>query len=387
MCIHTSVICLHQAAIFKVEKHNLPAKLATESKMRCLTAAAEISSLMKMSSHIDMAQANPFMAFSLYVAARVFVQYLKSRPRDDTARGSLHFLLSALQAMKKTNPLAESFIAQLDVDLEVAGLDELRSLRVRAARAAQAQAAETMQCPYAESNKDEAGLTRIPTFGDSGLAVHSNPKPRRGNHPSGGTFPPEIAEVMAQPHKGNFKGIFPVNMSISSDNSTANTSPQTLGSSDADVMEICNNNGVSPSDSSSSSTGAANHSALIFRQSNNNWQTMQQGQQQSPEMMYTTQIPQQQQQQYQQYQQPQQTMQETPMSTLLPHMSEFSTAEFSANEFLNFTKMGTSTTTVLELGAVDEGQLFQLSDAEWGQVMGEFGDTGGDFSVENNLLQ
>ncbi|KAH0293230.1 hypothetical protein KCU62_g1426, partial [Aureobasidium sp. EXF-3399] len=393
MCVHTSVICLHQAAIFKVEKHQLPAKLATESKMRCLTAAAEISSLMKMSSHIDMAQANPFMAFSLYVAARVFVQYLKSRPRDDTARGSLHFLLSALQAMKKTNPLAESFIAQLDVDLEVAGLDELRSLRVRAARAAQAQAAESMQCPYAESNKDEAGNTHIPTFGDSGLAVHLNPKPKRGgNHPSGGTFPPEIAAVMAQPHQGNFKGIFPVKMSISSDNnSTAHTSPQTLGSSDADVMEICNN-GVSPSDSSSSSTGPANHSTLIFRQSNNNWQTLQQGQQQSSEMMYTTQLSQQQrlpQQQYQQqqYQQPQQNLQETPMSSLLPQMSDFSANEFSASEFMNFTKMGNATTTVLELGAVDESQLFQLSDAEWGQVMGEFGDTGGEFSVESNLLQ
>ncbi|KAI4720324.1 hypothetical protein E4T48_03504 [Aureobasidium sp. EXF-10727] len=386
MCIHTSVICLHQAAIFKVEKYQLPSKLATESKMRCLTAAAEISSLMKMSSHLDMAQANPFMAFSLYVAARVFVQYLKSRPRDDTARGSLHFLLSALQAMKKTNPLAESFIAQLDVDLEVAGLEELRSLRVRAARAAQAQAADSMQCPYAEKGQDG----RLPTFGDSGLAQHSNPKTSRGGtHPSGGTFPPEIAEIMAHPHQGNFKGIFPVRINVASDTSTAHTSPQTLGSSDADMMDL-GNSGVSPSDSSSSSTGPANHSALIFRQSSNNWQTLQQSQQQSPEMMYAVNaLPQQQQPpQQQQFQQftLQQTMQDTPMSTLLPHMSDFSSTDFSAAEFLNFSKTGASTTTVLELGAVDEGQLFQLSDAEWGQVMGEFGDNG-EFSVENNLLQ
>ncbi|KAK6006249.1 hypothetical protein QM012_006659 [Aureobasidium pullulans] len=388
MCIHTSVICLHQAAIFKVEKHQLPAKLATESKMRCLTAAAEISSLMKMSSHLDMAQANPFMAFSLYVAARVFVQYLKSRPRDDTARGSLHFLLSALQAMKKTNPLAESFIAQLDVDLEVAGLEDLRSLRVRAARAAQAQAREAMSCPYADQDGNQ------PTFGDSGLAQHSNPKNSRGGHnPSGAAFPPEVAEILAQPHQGNFKGIFPVQINVSSDNSTTHTSPQTLGSSEADVMELCNTNGVSPSDSSSSSTGPANHATLIFRQSSNNWQTLQQSQQQSPEMMYVhqpqRQVPQQP-PQFPQYQQ-QQTMQDTPMSTLLPHMSDFSTTEFSATEFLNFTKSGAgggaaTTTTVLELGAVDEAQLFQLSDAEWGQVMGEFGENG-EFSVENNLLQ
>jgi hypothetical protein len=104
MCIHTSVICLHQAAIFKVEKHRLSAKLAAESKMRCLTAAAEISSLMKMTSHLDMAQTNPFMAFCLYVAARVFIQYLKSRMNDDTAKSSLHFLLSALQGMSCSFP-------------------------------------------------------------------------------------------------------------------------------------------------------------------------------------------------------------------------------------------------------------------------------------------
>ncbi|KAI5250469.1 hypothetical protein E4T43_00057 [Aureobasidium subglaciale] len=368
MCVHTSVICLHQAAIFKVEKHSLPAKLAAESKMRCLTAAAEISSLMKMTSHLDMAQANPFMAFSLYVAARVFVQYLKSRPRDDTARGSLHFLLSALQAMKKTNPLAESFIAQLDVDLEVAGLEELRSLRVRAARKAQAQANANMSCPYAESNIKNGGR---PTFGDDGLAKHTDPR-GSGNHPSGGNFPPEIAEMMQQ-HSGNFKGIFPVRMNISSDSSTAHTSPQTLGSSDGDVMELCNT-GVSPSDSSSSSQ-PANHSAVVFRQSSNNWQPFGQSQQQSPELLYATQPPQQSPQFNQQTQSSQQqqptlfgSIQDTPMSTLLPPQL----SEFGNTEFLNFSK--TASATVLELGAVDEGQLFQLSDAEWGQVMGEFGD-------------
>lgn len=60
---------------------------------------------------------NPFISFCLYVAARVFVQYLKSRPSDEQVRASLQFLLTAMGHLKKMNPLTESFLVQLDVDL------------------------------------------------------------------------------------------------------------------------------------------------------------------------------------------------------------------------------------------------------------------------------
>lgn len=62
---------------------------------------------------------NPFISFCLYVAARVFVQYLKSKPEDSSVQDALRFLLSAMNALKKRNPLTESFLVQLDVDLEV----------------------------------------------------------------------------------------------------------------------------------------------------------------------------------------------------------------------------------------------------------------------------
>lgn len=55
MCIHTSAICLHQAAIFKADKHRLPGNVGAESKIRCVTAAAEIASIMRMISHLDLA--------------------------------------------------------------------------------------------------------------------------------------------------------------------------------------------------------------------------------------------------------------------------------------------------------------------------------------------
>src|SRR5271167_193843 len=61
---------------------------------------------------------NPFISFCLYVAARVFVQYLKSRPDDNSVADSLRFLLTAMNALKAKNPLTESFLVQLDVDLE-----------------------------------------------------------------------------------------------------------------------------------------------------------------------------------------------------------------------------------------------------------------------------
>ena len=67
------------------------------------------------------------MPFCLYVAARVFVQYLKSRPSDQQVRSSLEFLLTAMQAIRRRNPLTESFLVQLDVDLEGTGLEGVRN--------------------------------------------------------------------------------------------------------------------------------------------------------------------------------------------------------------------------------------------------------------------
>jgi len=54
MCLHTSVVCLHQAAIFKADKRRLLASVSNESKLRCVTAAAEIASIMRMVSHMDL---------------------------------------------------------------------------------------------------------------------------------------------------------------------------------------------------------------------------------------------------------------------------------------------------------------------------------------------
>ncbi|KAI9728704.1 MAG: hypothetical protein M1828_002810 [Chrysothrix sp. TS-e1954] len=122
MCIHTSSICLHQAAIFKAEKHSMPPNIAGESKMRCVVAATEITAIMRTISHMDIVSVNPFISFCLYVAARVFVQFLKARPNEQQVNTSLQFLLSVMHVMVRKNPLTESFLAQLELDMESSGV-------------------------------------------------------------------------------------------------------------------------------------------------------------------------------------------------------------------------------------------------------------------------
>lgn len=54
MNIHTSTICLHQAAIFKAEKNRMDTSVSSDSKIRCITAAAEIANIMRLIAHMDL---------------------------------------------------------------------------------------------------------------------------------------------------------------------------------------------------------------------------------------------------------------------------------------------------------------------------------------------
>jgi hypothetical protein len=129
---------------------------------------------------------NPFLAFCLYVAARVFVQYLKFRPKDEQMISSLQFLLAAMHALKRKNPLTESFLVQLDVDLEGMGMDVgQRPLDpTRMAMAEMPQGVESMKCsPIFEIRDSQAASSKlnrfgggVPTFGNNGMSKHGNPR-------------------------------------------------------------------------------------------------------------------------------------------------------------------------------------------------------------------
>jgi len=68
---------------------------------------------------------NPYMPFCLYVAARVFIQLLKANVRDLEISRSLNFLLAAMRWLKTKNPLSESFLIQLGLDIQGSGLDHM----------------------------------------------------------------------------------------------------------------------------------------------------------------------------------------------------------------------------------------------------------------------
>ena len=116
---------------------------------------------------------NPFISFCLYVAARVFVQYLKSRPKDAQIQTSLQFLLAAMQAVKRKNPLTESFLVQLDVDLEGAGLnDAAESIRKQMSHKLPGMPVRSEGCPVSQMGVGE-GTT--PSYADVGNSAYPDP--------------------------------------------------------------------------------------------------------------------------------------------------------------------------------------------------------------------
>ncbi|KAK9390863.1 fungal-specific transcription factor domain-containing protein [Lipomyces mesembrius] len=119
MAIHASTICLHQATIFRTRKSPTYQSEFETSKQRCLQAASEITKLMQSCSHFDMSSFNSFMSFCVYIAARCFVQALRTSPDglDPATRARLEFLLTALDNMKEDVPIAQSFLLQLEVDI------------------------------------------------------------------------------------------------------------------------------------------------------------------------------------------------------------------------------------------------------------------------------
>lgn len=119
MCIHTSAICLHQAAIFKADKYRLPVHISNESKIRCVTAAAEIASIMRMISHMDLGGVSSSIILSkstLTYPDEPFHFLLRLRgcprvcpvPKDTTQRSTNEFLASVLIAGNASPPSQES---------------------------------------------------------------------------------------------------------------------------------------------------------------------------------------------------------------------------------------------------------------------------------------
>ena len=98
------------------------------------------------------------------------MQYLKSRPKDAQIKASLQFLLSAMHALKRKNPLTESFLVQLDVDLEGAGLENTSAMRASMPTQQAKYGSKSAGCPTTGEDSHH-----IPAYGDNGLGMYTDP--------------------------------------------------------------------------------------------------------------------------------------------------------------------------------------------------------------------
>lgn len=62
------------------------------------------------------------MPFCLFVAARIYLQCFKMQPENDNARSAVQFLLLAMGVLRSTNPMADSFLVQLELELDGTGV-------------------------------------------------------------------------------------------------------------------------------------------------------------------------------------------------------------------------------------------------------------------------
>lgn len=127
---------------------------------------------------------NPFIAFCLYVAARVFVQYLKTQRDDASVTSSLQFLLAAMQALKAKNPLTESFLVQLDVDLEGSDIRVPSTKGGQASMPLRACTDKTMYMPVSINDRNCTPLLDIRTVEERAHSIDSQGRPVVSKAPS-----------------------------------------------------------------------------------------------------------------------------------------------------------------------------------------------------------
>ncbi|KAL1866224.1 hypothetical protein Daus18300_006888 [Diaporthe australafricana] len=120
--LHASIICLHNSAYEMTKEHALPEHVKQISKTRVLTAAHEIVTIVKMTSHSNAGYKSPLVALALYVASSVYTTMAQDDGMQPSYTANLEFLLVAMNAIGKQHVITKSFLTQAVVDLHRAGL-------------------------------------------------------------------------------------------------------------------------------------------------------------------------------------------------------------------------------------------------------------------------
>ncbi|KAI0879611.1 hypothetical protein GGS24DRAFT_438045 [Hypoxylon argillaceum] len=125
--LHASIICLHHAALERIETHNLSEFAKRISQDRLSAAAQEIVNIMKITSHLSPGTRTPLAALSLFCAASVYMYFCKEN-HTPTNVDNLDFILSAMEAVGRTHSITRSFLRQALLDIERNGVQNIVQL-------------------------------------------------------------------------------------------------------------------------------------------------------------------------------------------------------------------------------------------------------------------
>ncbi|KPM36310.1 hypothetical protein AK830_g10244 [Neonectria ditissima] len=126
--LHASIICLHHAAVEKVDLYKLPESLKQTSIVRLKAAAGEIVNIIKLFSHSAAIFKSPLCALSMYCATTVYVYLAKQDPvagLTSVDLANLEVIVHGMEAIARTHNITRAFLQQACLDIERNGLSSL----------------------------------------------------------------------------------------------------------------------------------------------------------------------------------------------------------------------------------------------------------------------
>jgi hypothetical protein len=129
--IHTSVICIHRAALAKIREFGLPADLFANSRLRLLPSAEQILNAFKSAGDVKGAMTDHFLVFSAYLASLIFLEdYMVAK--SSKSEQNLQHILNAIAQAGENDLFSRSLAIQLASGMRHVGMDSRTLDRVRA---------------------------------------------------------------------------------------------------------------------------------------------------------------------------------------------------------------------------------------------------------------
>ncbi|KAI8653948.1 Zn(2)-C6 fungal-type domain-containing protein [Fusarium sp. Ph1] len=120
--IHTSVICIHRAALAKIRELGLPADLFASSRLRLLPSAEQILNALKSTGDVEGAMTDHLLVFSAYLASLIFLEdYMETQYMQSEQH--LQYLVGAMAHAGEKDPFSRSLAIQLAFGMRQVGMD------------------------------------------------------------------------------------------------------------------------------------------------------------------------------------------------------------------------------------------------------------------------